>query len=163
MRQTGANLGVEKSGHYYFKINGKEIFYYDDGILAAIEVINAVSLLPYSLADFSDLLPRYYRSGEINIKIQSQNSTRRQKIKEHFADRQIQSKGLLGRVETTYKNQATKISRLDGLTMEFNQPADGWWFNLRFSNTEPFARLNIEAENKQTLEKEKKKMLNLIK
>jgi phosphomannomutase len=30
---------------------------------------------------------------------------------------------------------------LDGLTVS----GDGWWFNLRPSNTEPLLRLNIEA------------------
>jgi phosphomannomutase len=30
---------------------------------------------------------------------------------------------------------------LDGLTVS----GDGWWFNLRPSNTEPLLRLNVEA------------------
>jgi phosphomannomutase len=57
-----ADLGFEHSGHYYFK----KFFYLDSGILAALEVINAVSRLPYKFSDFVDLLPRYYRQ-EINF------------------------------------------------------------------------------------------------
>ncbi len=166
MRQKDADLGVEKSGHYYFRIPNLRggTLYYDDGILAALEMINAVSRLPYSLADFSDLLPKYYRSGEINIRIQnskfkSQNHNSKSKI--------------LKKVEDRYKNTAAKISHLDGLSMEFESNLYGqglgsaggnsWWFNLRFSNTEPFVRLNMEAENDETLEKEKKKLLLLMK
>lgn len=52
-----ADFGAEHSGHYYFK----KFFYLDSGILAAIEVINAVSRLPYKFSDFVDLLPQYYR------------------------------------------------------------------------------------------------------
>ena len=33
------------------------------------------------------------------------------------------------------------MDRLDGLTVHL----DGWWFNLRPSNTEPLLRLNLEA------------------
>ncbi|MDP3052797.1 MAG: hypothetical protein Q8N22_02495 [bacterium] len=125
MRAENADFGAERSGHYYFR----EFFGLDSGILAAIEVINAVSELPYKLSDFVDFLPQYYRS-EIDISVNQRN--------------QRQSALLLKKIEQTYKNQALKISRLDGLTMEF---AD-WWFNLRFSQTEPLLRLNIEALEK---------------
>ena len=148
MRKIGADLGVEKSGHYYFKINNlNKSIYYDSGILAAIEIVNAVSKLPYSLANFTDLLPQYYRSGEINIKIKK-------------------LKNLLEKIEEKYKNQAIKISYLDGLMMEFNPSASSgqdWWFNLRSSNTEPLIRLNIEAENQKILEKKKKELIKLLK
>jgi len=158
MRKIGADFGVERSGHYYFKIYNPSIFYTDSGILAAIEVINAVSKLPYGLADFVDLSPQYYRSGEINIKASGFN---------------------LATVEKHYKKTAKRISRLDGLTMEFNPPplkgcngkcfkgkllskGGGWWFNIRPSNTEPLIRLNIEAASPETLKKEKNKLTKII-
>ncbi len=149
MRETGADLGVEKSGHYYFK----KFFYCDAGILTAIKIINAVSRLPYSLADFSDLLPQYYRSVEINVRadLRGPNVDLREKLK---------------KIENYFKNQTAsrlKISYLDGLTMEFNPPTGGWWFNLRSSNTEPLIRLNIEAEDQKILEKKKKELIKLLK
>jgi phosphomannomutase len=64
-----ADFGVERSGHYYFK----KFFYLDSGILAAIEVINAVSRLPYKFSDFVDLLPQYYRQ-EINFPLNQLSS-----------------------------------------------------------------------------------------
>ncbi|MCL5004870.1 MAG: hypothetical protein M1170_02935 [Patescibacteria group bacterium] len=150
MRKIGADLGVEKSGHYYFAIRNfdKGELYYDSGILAAIEIINAVSKLPYSLANFIDLLPQYYRSGEINIKSQILN---------------LKSQKLFKEIERKLKIQNLKfkinVSHLDGLTMEFLD----YWFNIRPSNTEPLIRLNMEAEDKKILEKKKKELIKLLK
>ncbi len=124
MREKQADFAAEKSGHYYFK----KFFYCDSGILAAIEVMNAVSRLPYKFSDFIDLLPQYYRSGEVNFKV---------------SDAPI----VVERILRKYKKEASKISHLDGLTMEFKD----YWFNLRPSNTEPLLRLNMEAKNEKVL------------
>lgn len=144
MRKIGADFGAERSGHYYFK---RDALYFDSGILTAIETINAVSRLPYSLADFNDLLPQYYRSGEINIKRQTN----------------IKYQKLFKKIEKYLKSQNTKFKTLntdylDGLTMEF----DNWWFNLRLSNNEQFLRLNIEADNKSVLDNALKNIYYLI-
>lgn len=144
MRKTGADFGAERSGHYYFK---RDALYFDSGILTAVETINAVSRLPYSLADFNDLLPQYYRSGEINIK--------------HQTD--IKYQNLFKKIEKYLKSQNTKykilnINYLDGLTMEFPE----WRFNLRPSNNEQFLRLNIEADNKSVLDNALKNLYYLI-
>lgn len=153
MRKIDADLGMEKSGHYYFALqNGKKRLYYDDGILAAIEIINAVSRLPYSLANFADLLPQYYRSGETNIKIENGK---------------IKMENLLKKFENYFKLKSTDyelrtINYLDGLTMEFISLAGEWWFNLRPSNTEPLIRLNAEATNKKLLDKSVKKIYSLV-
>lgn len=148
MRKYKADFGCERSGHYYFSFPsfGKEVVY-DSGILAAIQVINAVSKLPYKFSDFSDLLPQYFRTGDVNIKIQNPK---------------LKTQELFNKIKKDYKKQAINISRIDGLRMEFNPPTGGWWFNVQPSNTEPIFRLNIEAFNKQTLAKEKKKVLDTI-
>lgn len=143
MRKTKTELAVEKSGHYYFRVFDG---YFDSGILAAIQTINALSRLPYSLADFINLVPRYYRSGEINLKTENQRK-------------------ILETIEKKYKKTAAKISKIDGLTMEFNPSASSgqaWWFNLRQSNTEPFIRLNAEAASKKLLNQKIKELRKLI-
>ena len=58
---------------------------------------------------------------------------------------------------------ADKISKIDGLTMEFNPPAGEWWLNLRQSNTEPLIRLNIETTSKKSLDQKIKELRKLIK
>ena len=40
------------------------------------------------------------------------------------------------------------VDDLDGLTVEL---ADGSWFNLRPSNTEPLLRLNVEAPDEASM------------
>ncbi len=139
MQQKNADFGAERSGHYYFK----KFFYADSGILTAIEIINAVSRLPYSLADFVDLLPQYYRFSEVNIKYQASNIKRQELFK---------------KIEKKYKEEAKEISYIDGLSMVFNEH----WFNIRFSNTESLIRLSIEAKNKRVLQKEKKKLIRIL-
>lgn len=144
MRKINADFAAEYSGHYYFK----KFFSVDSGIMAAIEVINAVSKLPYSLSDFINLLPQYRRSNELNFKIKNPDRFIK-KIEKYFKSKNSKYKIL-------------HIGYLDGLTMEFNPPAGGWWFNIRPSNTEPLIRLNIEAENKKLLDKELQKLHSLI-
>ncbi len=134
-----ADFGYEHSGHYYFKK-----FYYDvSGILAAIEVINAVSKLPYSLANFVDLLSQYYRSGELNFKVKNPQEI---------------LKKIERKLKIHYSKLITQNSHLDGLTMEFSD----WWFNLRPSNTEPLIRLNIEATSKNILNQKIKELRNFL-
>ncbi len=136
MRTENADFGAENSGHYYFK----KFFGLDSGILAAIEVINTISKLPYRLSDFVELLPKYYHQ-EINIGL-----------------KQVKPANLLKTVEQAYQKEAVKISNLDGLIMEFPD----WWFNLRFSQTEPLVRLNIETAEKSKLQEEVSKLKNYL-
>ena len=145
MRENDVEFGCEGSGHYYFK----KFFFTDAGILAAIEMINAVLKMPYNLSDFIDLSPRYFRSWELNAR-------------HGDAD----SKKLFKKIENHYKTRAFKTGHLDGLSMEFNpllpDRSGGWRFNIRFSNTEPLARINVEARNKRILVKETGMLLRLL-
>ncbi|MCC5698804.1 phosphomannomutase CpsG, partial [Klebsiella pneumoniae] len=77
----------------------------------------------------SDLMAsysRYVASGEINSTVDDQQE-RMRAVAEAFRDR-----------------NGARIDELDGLTVEL---ADGSWFNLRPSNTEPLLRLNVEARD----------------
>ena len=142
MKEKNADFGAEHSGHYYFK----KFYFFDSGIFAAIQVINAVSKLPYSLADFVDLLPVYY-SKEINLKINKKKDYR-------LALKKIQNK---------YKRSAKSVSRLDGLKMEISSPKYEWWFNIHFSNTESVVRLTIESDSEKILAVEQKNLVKILK
>lgn len=149
MIKNDADFGCERSGHYYFKLsNGENYFYMDSGIISAIKVINAVSQLPYRLSDFADLSPTFFRSKEFNVRIN--------------ADIDGDLSGLFKKIENKFKDKTAIISHIDGLRMDFNKP-DKWWFNIQLSNTEPLIRLNMEALNKQTLAKQAKMLLGLLK
>ena len=155
MREKKATLGLEHSGHYYFK----DFFYCDSGIFAAIQVINFVSGLKTDFANWLDNLPKYYRSGEINFEVRDKEK-------------------VLNKIEKRYKNQGCKISKLDGLTVEFGPSplkerflskhlashsfkGEGW-FNVRPSNTEPLLRLNVEATGKKLFNEKLKEIKKII-
>ena len=90
---------------------------------------------------FSDLVKpykKYVHSGEINSKVKDKEQTIKQVI--------------------SANQDAKKIDYLDGITIEY----DDYWFNIRPSNTEPLLRLNLEAKNKQIMEKQKEKLLAII-
>lgn len=140
MRKWDAEFGHEGSGHYYFS----NFFYCDAGIMAAIEVLNALAKLPYRLSEFVDLLPATHKSPEINIAVP---------LAAHDA--------VLNRIEKQYARSYTRRSTLDGLTLTFADP--DWWFNVRFSNTEPLARLHLEARDKEVYEVHLGQLTELLK
>src|SRR3712207_2795967 len=81
----------------------------------------------------------YIRSGEINSEVEDQGAT-------------------LEMVEDRFATDDAKVDHLDGLTVDLGD----WWFNLRPSNTEPLLRLNVEAEDKNTMERKRDELLSLI-
>ena len=53
------------------------------------------------------------------------------------------------------------IDDLDGVTVDcFDR--EGWWANIRKSNTEPLLRLNLEADNAAILAGKKQKLLDIL-
>jgi phosphomannomutase len=136
MRSNDAAFGGEHSGHFYFRDN----YFADSGIIAMLIVAELVARQEGPLSDLLAPIDPYVRSGEINSKIEDQAAT-------------------LERIEALYaKRDGAKIDHLDGLTVDFGD----WWFNLRPSNTEPLLRLNVEASDRETMQRERDKLLNLI-
>jgi phosphomannomutase len=133
MAETGAAFGGEHSGHYYFRENYRA----DSGLIAAVVVLEELSLAGAPMSELLRPFRRYHSSGEINTRVD-----------DHFA-----------RIETiaaTYADARTE--RLDGLTVEF----DDWWFNVRPSNTEPLLRLNVEAKTEELLKEKTGEVLAVI-
>jgi phosphomannomutase len=121
MAETGAVFGGEHSGHFYFR----DFWRADSGMLAALHAIAALGETAPGTTFSSLLAPfdRYVASGEINTEVADQAAVTRA-IREEFVARGF-----------------TDIDDLDGMTVN----GDGWWFNVRPSNTEPLLRLNVEA------------------
>jgi len=119
MAETGAVFGGEHSAHYYFA----DFWKADTGMLAAMHVLAALGGQPAPLSELTAAYARYVASGEINSEVADQ-AGRTAAVRAAFADR-----------------PGVSIDGLDGMTVS----GDGWWFNLRPSNTEPLLRLNVEA------------------
>jgi phosphomannomutase len=136
MRKHDAAFGGEHSGHFYFRDN----YFADSGIIALLTVAELVGRQDGPLSELLAPIDPYVRSGEINSEVEDQDATMK-KVEEHYAER-----------------DSPNIDHLDGLTVDFG----GWWFNLRPSNTEPLLRLNVEAKDRETMERERDELLGLI-
>jgi phosphomannomutase len=127
MAETGAVFGGEHSGHFYFR----DFWRADSGMLAALHVLAALGTGDQPLSALLSTYSRYIASGEINSEV---------------AD----PKAKMADVEAAFAGRAgASVDHLDGLTIEL---ADGSWFNLRPSNTEPLLRLNVEAPDDATMQ-----------
>ena len=123
MAETDAIFAVEHSGHFYFRDN----FRADSGLIAAMVLMEAVAEVGRPLSEVVAPYDRYAATGERNVA--SEDPAR-----------------LLEDVARAYAGRG-ELDREDGLTVV----TEGGWFNLRPSNTEPFLRLNIEADDEPTL------------
>ncbi len=121
MAETGAVFGGEHSGHYYFRENYRA----DSGIIAAVVVLELMSVSGRPLSELLEPFRRYADSGEINTTVDDPPGA-----VELLAKEVEEAGGTLGTAD-----------RLDGLTVDRGD----WWYNLRPSNTEPLLRLNVEA------------------
>nr|WP_218063089.1 phosphomannomutase/phosphoglucomutase [Arthrobacter sp. SDTb3-6] len=126
MAAEGAVFGGEHSAHYYFR----DFFNADTGMLAAMHVLAALGEQEGPLSDLGREYEPYVSSGEINSQLADVPAA-------------------VARVRAAYTRDDVTIDELDGLT--FTAKDGRWWFNLRASNTEPFLRLNAEAEDAVTM------------
>ena len=116
MRETDAVLGVELSGHYYFRDN----YFSDSGILAVMSVVGILAASGKTLSELVAPYLKYATADEQNFEVKDVAATIAT-LKAAFAD--------------------GEQDELDGLTVTYPD----WWFNVRSSNTEPLVRLNVEA------------------
>ncbi len=134
MARTGAVFGGEHSGHFYFA----DFWNADSGMLAALHTLAALGTQDGTLSRLLSSYSRYVPSGEINSTVADQ-AAKVAEIKARYAD--------------------LELDELDGLTV---QSPDGWWFNVRASNTEPLLRLNVEAPDAAMMARVRDEVLALI-
>lgn len=128
MAEQRAIFGGELSGHFYFRKN----FNTDSGAIAMATILSVVAKVGRPVSRMIRPIARYAQSGEINFQIEEPDAALEQII-EDYADR-------------------GDMDDLDGITIDcFDR--EGWWCNIRKSNTEPLLRLNAEARDKRTLER----------
>ncbi|WP_242473340.1 phosphomannomutase/phosphoglucomutase [Blastococcus sp. TML/M2B] len=137
MARTDAVFGGEHSAHYYFR----DFWRADTGMLAAMHVLAALGEQSGTLSELTAAYSRYAASGEINSTVDDA-AARTADVRAAFADQ-----------------PGTTVDELDGLTVEL---ADGAWFNLRASNTEPLLRLNVEAPDEARMIELRDQVLGMV-
>jgi phosphomannomutase len=136
MANSGAIFGGEHSGHFYFR----DFWFADSGMLAALHVLAALGSQDGPLSPLLSSYARYVASGELNSEVTDQAAATA-RVREAFEGR-----------------PGLSVDELDGLTVS----GDGWWFNLRPSNTEPLLRLNVEARDQTALAATRDEVLRIV-
>lgn len=127
MAEHGAAFGGELSGHFYFKDN----YNADSGAIAMSTVLGLLGRNKKSLSQFVKPIARYVQSGEMN-----------------FTNEEPEA--VIAKLEEELAGDDALVDNLDGITIDCFD-SEGWWINVRMSNTEPLLRLNAEARDRQTL------------
>jgi phosphomannomutase/phosphoglucomutase len=129
VRETGALLGGEFSGHIYF---GERWFGFDDAIYATArlsEIISGTGMdLPSLLAEF----PQTANTPEIKIPMSE---------KDKFA--------VMRKLAESADFSPGKVTNLDGIRVDYN---DGWGL-VRASNTTPALTARFEGNSAEALER----------
>jgi phosphomannomutase/phosphoglucomutase len=129
MKETGALLAGEMSGHVFFK---ERWFGFDDGIYAAARLLEILSQDRRDAEHVFSAFPNDICTPEINIQVTEQS-------KFSIIDR-LQRDGVWGE---------GNITNLDGVRVDYPK---GWGL-VRASNTTPVLVLRFEAETEQELER----------
>ncbi len=140
MRENDAIFAGELSGHYYFKAN----FTAESSSMATFALANIVSASGKPLSELIAPLRKYSQSGEINTKTQTPPAQ------------------ILAKIKADYSAKAgCEVFELDGVSVDAWQ-TEGWWANVRMSNTEPLVRLNLEGKTTQIMEAKRDEFLAII-
>ncbi len=137
MAEHDAVFGGEHSAHYYFR----DFWFADTGMLAALHVMEMVRAADEPLSQLVEEYDTWHRSGELNSPV-SDAVACQDAVARALGERGVED-------------------RIDGLTVE--NRAEGWWVNLRASNTEPLLRLNVEAREAEQMVALRDEVLGIIK
>ncbi len=133
MREKNCIGGGELSGHFYFS----EFYNSDCGLLAALVTLAELSRRGVDLEAAAASLRVYQQSGEINFRVEDKA-------------------GAIDRISAALSGG--EQDRLDGIMVQFPD----WWVNVRPSNTEPYLRLVMEADNAALLAEKQAEMIALL-
>ena len=129
LKETGAALAGEMSGHIFFK---ERWFGFDDGVYAGARLIELLSKMPESPQAIFDALPNTVNTPELQIKMQQ--------FGEHY--------DFMNELAANASFPGEKVSTLDGLRVDF---ANGFGL-IRPSNTTPVLVMRFEADDQAALE-----------
>jgi len=135
MRDTGAALAGEMSGHFFFADNNRW-YGFDDGIYAAARLLEIVAgdLEERSVAALFDTLPTSVSTPELRLPMEEGASFR---FIEAF------------RASATFED--ARITTIDGIRVDW---PDGWGL-VRASNTSPALMFRFDADTAKALERVK--------
>jgi phosphomannomutase len=129
MKETGAPLAGEMSGHIFFK---HRWYGFDDALYAAVRLIEAVSQSGRSLTELKDAMPKSVATPEMRFPVDEAKK---------FA--------IVDEVRDRLESDGAKVDATDGVRVS---TADGWWL-LRASNTQDVLVARAEAKDEAGVER----------
>ncbi len=127
MKELGAKLAGEMSGHIFFADN---YFGFDDGLYAAVRLVNIVAHSEKSLSEIVDTIPTSFATPEIRIDVSDETK---------FA--------LIDDIKHYLKDMGADFIDVDGVRV---QTENGWWL-ARASNTQPAIIIRAEGKSQAAL------------
>lgn len=138
MRSNDAVFAGELSGHYYFRSN----FTAESSAMATYALANIVASSGKTLSELVEPMRKYSQSGEINTRTAKPPAE------------------ILAAVKEAYSSKAN-VFELDGVSVDAWE-SDGYWANVRMSNTEPLVRLNLEGRTEEIMSRMRDEFIALI-
>ena len=129
MKETGAPLAGEMSGHIFFK---HRWYGFDDALYAAVRLIEAVGESGKTLTEIMDSMPKSVATPELRFPV---DEPRKFAIVEEVRDR--------------LSADGAKVDATDGVRVS---TPDGWWL-LRASNTQDVLVARAEARDQAGVER----------
>ncbi len=129
MKETGAPLAGEMSGHIFF---AHEYYGFDDALYAAVRLIRAVTRLGGSLTLLRSSMPNMVNTPEMRFQV---DESRKFAVVEEVLDRLCTA--------------GADVDRTDGARVT---TSDGWWL-LRASNTQDVLVARAEATDETALDR----------
>ena len=138
LRESGALLAGEMSGHIFFK---ERWYGFDDGLYTAARLLELLSRDPRPTQEIFASLPNTVNTPELNLKFAEG---------EHFT--------VIKELVQRARFPDAKLTTIDGLRADFS---DGFGL-VRASNTTPVLVLRFEADNQAALERIQNRFRELI-
>ena len=132
MKETGAPLAGEMSGHIFFANDYYDFYGFDDAQFAAVQLIRAATMIGMSMTEIRSAMPAMVNTPEMRFQV---DETRKFAVVDE----------VLARLEA----EGADVNRTDGARV--NTP-DGWWL-LRASNTQDVLVARAEAKDEAGLER----------
>ena len=129
MRETGAELAGEMSGHFFFQ---ERWYGFDDGLYAAARLLEILAARADTPSEVLDALPNALSTPELKVPVPAANAH-----------------DIVARFAADVHFEGARLTTIDGLRADWE---DGWGL-LRASNTTPVLVLRFEADNQQALER----------
>lgn len=132
MKETGAPLAGEMSGHIFFAKDYYDFYGFDDAQFAAVQLIRAIAAQGGSLTALKDAMPKLVNTPEMRFQV---DESRKFAVVDEVLDR-LEADG-------------ADVNRTDGARVN---TADGWWL-LRASNTQDVLVARAEAKDQAGLDR----------